>query len=221
MGVSIVTRAIYRDTGVEYEGKDDERDWGKGGLLTSERLVKLEENYIPSLKRQTDSKFKVHIIVGEEVSCLKRMNWRGLDVEFIGSEGKGFRYAADKLIPRSTIQIRMDTDDRVTPGWISSIKSIAERESDDNLVISYRPFIEGPDGRLSYHKLYHKKDILSNFLALVQKKDKKYHVYQKDHNAMGRYGKVIRVNEGYCFLNIHSCNRSSHKWSRKLRLENY
>ena len=220
----IITRAIY-DTCSDEPGS---------GNLSEKRLQVMQRYFINSLRNQTDTKFTLHIIVGEEgneaTDKIKALDYSGLEVNFIYTnpnlsvwrETPYTQRGMETLpgcpediirsleLPKNHIMARMDTDDWVAPGWIAHMKHMAKLMPEENFIINYQVISQAPDGRL-YNLFYpHKHSRISPFFAMVQKRNIKVGLYDDKHLDMGKFfDNIYTVPPSYAFMVIHEENRSN------------
>jgi radical SAM superfamily enzyme YgiQ (UPF0313 family)/glycosyltransferase involved in cell wall biosynthesis len=234
--ISIISRAVY-----------DTIDTTPGiGVLTPNRLKLMQDYFIKSLDSQTDKLFTIYLITGskdnEATKAIELLNWLNLNIKFIYTNNGISDWKKSVLIsnnvgleldngcpedivrksnhPKSTIMARLDTDDWVTPGWISSIKYIYNNMTEKSFLINYQVIGHGPDGR--NYKIFapHNKSRTSPFLVLIQRGDNKISPYETKHLKMGElFNTIITVPPAYCFMVVHGENRSNRIYNKDKYLE--
>jgi len=235
--VSVVTRAIYRSFG----------DQISYGVITPTKFQLIQDNFINSLKRQTDKNFTIYAYVGPEdnevTNAIKGLDWGTLDVNFIYIDNDFSEWIAASEeceswgreiysgspedivksvgIPKDPIMARLDSDDFVSPGWIASIRHLALTVPDMRFLINYQIFSQDIDGRLYINNNLHHRNNTSPFLAIVQKDEVTIGIHECLHLHMGKlFHKVINVSPGYCFLSINGHNRMNMIYGGDNALEN-
>ena len=224
--VIIISRAIYDNVGDE-----------KGpGVLTPNRLSIMQRYFINSLRNQTDMDFTLQLFVGkkgsESVEKIKKLNWSGLNVQFIyinhdlsewktslsnkGNIGREDDFGCPEDIirkvghPRSSIMARIDTDDWVVPGWVAHMKYMVSTINKSRFLINYQVTGQSSDGRLHSFATTYNKLRTSPFIVLVQKDGIKLSPYDTVHFKMGRvFDTVYTIPPGYTFSVFHNENRSN------------
>ena len=217
--IQVITRAIYSEESPE-ERRTGSAFGGGGWALTPHRLHLMEKNWLSSLKNQVDKDFSIHLLVGPVRKPFEDLPWGSLDVHFHKVGDEKLRTWLNKHWVPSRVQARLDTDDRVSPGWIAHMRHYLATYKSKAFLIHYEPLIEGPDGLLSYHPMYHGKNRkkTSCFLSMVDRKPSRgRHPYMDVHTRMKNHvaGDVVRVGPGYTFLSVHGENKSSGRHSRE------
>jgi radical SAM superfamily enzyme YgiQ (UPF0313 family) len=234
--ILIISRAIYNSFG-EKEGL---------GILTQNRLKLMQRYFINSLKNQTDQDFVINLFLGEENNItsekIKSLDWSRLRVIFTHTNGldenwtssasiiNGFGKESEKGCPEyivrtqghpmTNIMVRMDTDDWVTPGWISHIRHTSNAIKEPNFLINYQILGQSPDGRLYNYSFPHNRNRISPFLVVVQKLNQKISPYSDFHLNMGRkFQSVYTVPPGYCFMVVHGSNMINKSHSKDSFIE--
>lgn len=233
---SIITRAIFTSVSEEVVI----------GSLTQKRLKMMQEHLINSLLSQTDQDFILHIITGpqhnEATKAIEALDYGSLNKQFIYTETdlSQWKVSAEKynnwgreldpgcpedlakraIFPYTTIMARIDIDDWVTPGWVSSMKYLTANLNKESFLINYQVIGQGFDGRNYKFFAPHVKHRTSPFIAVVQKGDKKISPYEDTHLRMGKlFNTVITIPPAYCFMVVHGENRSNRIYSQDQYLE--
>ena len=223
---TIISRAIYNKVGPIHEL----------GVIDEKHLNMLQDNFINSLKSQTDKEFKVCLAVGPE-NCeaterIKSLDWGDLDVQFLYTSGdlslwessvkRSLNWAkeTDAGSPeyltrhleytRTPIMARIDIDDWAAPGWVAHMKFMANSINDERFLINYQVFGQAPDGRVYTFYAPHSRDRVSPFFAIIQKKEITIDLYETVHLRMGDlFDSVYTIPPSYVFMVVHGSNRSN------------
>jgi GT2 family glycosyltransferase len=223
---TVVSRAIYNEIGPTHGL----------GIIDEQHLTMLQNNFINSLKAQTDQEFKICLAVGPEnckaTRLIKSLDWGNLNVQFLYTSGdlsqwkssvessKNWAKETDKGSPeyitrhldyvRTPIMARLDIDDWVAPGWIAHMKSMANLIDEDRFLINYQVFGQAPDGRVYKFYAQHNRSRTSPFMAIVQKKEITTDIYETVHLRMGNlFDSVYTIPPSYAFMVVHGSNRSN------------
>ena len=177
--------------------------------LTVNQLQRFEE-YLTCLNSQTYTDFKVYLIV-DKVR------------DFVGSEmNKVFISGlAEKVLQvhlrdperfKHDIEVRLDYDDLVSPDFVQDLVDNYNTWNLDNFIISYQPIVyDVKTGDKYHHPSTYSTDCPSMCMALVQKGEKKYGVYDRPHNLMQQETgfQVVVEDEGFYYLQVHGQNTLS------------
>lgn len=224
--VSIISRAIYSKVGPTHGM----------GVIDEKHLEMMQNNFINSLKRQTDKDFIIHLAVGAEndeaTKRIKDLDWGNLNINFLYTSGdikqweesvknsKNWGRETDKgspediikdlEYPRTSIMARMDIDDWVTPGWVAHMKYMANTMNEKRFLINYQVFGQAPDGQIYKFYAPHRKNRVSPFMAIVQKDKITVDLYETVHLRMGSlFDTVYTIPPSYVFMVVHGGNRSN------------
>ena len=222
----VFTRAIYKQLG----------DEDALGILSQSRINMMQDNFINSLKRQTDKDFTVYTFVSykdnETTKLIQSLDWTGLDARFIYIEDDLSKWAEsvdtshnygneidpgcpEDLArssghPIATIMARLDNDDWVAPGWIAHMKYMAENVPAKRFLINYQVTGQAPDGRLYRFFAPHNPKRVSPFLSIIQREPPIVSPYEDLHLKMGRFFNTIyTVPPSYAYMVVHGNNRSN------------
>ncbi len=221
--ILIISRAIYNSFGSN-EGL---------GILTQNRLDLMQRYFINSLKNQTDKGFVINLFLGKDDNItskkIEALDWSGLRVIFTYTEGlseewiskasitNGFGKEMEKGCPESIIRnyghimtnimCRMDTDDWVSPGWISHIRHTSNSIKEPTFLINYQIIGQSQDGRLYNYSFPHNGNRISPFLVLVQKVNQSISPYSDFHINIGRrFSSIYTVPPGYVYMVLNNSN---------------
>jgi len=233
LSVSIVSRAIYREVG----------DIHAVGVIDEKHLTMLQDNFINSLKQQTDKEFKVYLAVGPEeceaTERIKNLDWGNLDITFLytsddlslwkASIKKSHNWAKETDVgspeyitkyleyQRTSIMARIDIDDWVAPGWVAHMKYMANTMKEDNFLINYQIFGQAPDGQIYTFYAPHAENRTSPFIAIIQKKEITVDIYETVHLRMGDlFDTIYTIPPSYAFMVVHGENRSNQVYEKDL-----
>lgn len=106
------------------------------------------------------------------------------------------------------IEVRVDFDDQVSETFVHDI--VQQHDSvPNNIIVSYQPvIIDTTSGDLYHNPLRYNRSNPSMCMALIQKGEKKFGVYDRPHNFMSvetGFNVVVRP-EGFYWLQAHGEN---------------
>ena len=110
------------------------------------------------------------------------------------------------------IEIRLDYDDIVTPNFITDIVEQYHARSEETFIVSYQPtIVDVATGDHYRHPSKYSEDCPSMCMALIQKGEKNFGVYDRPHNKMKQeIGCPVVVRpEGFFYLQVHGENTLS------------
>lgn len=224
--VSVISRAIYINIGPLHDV----------GTINQKHLNLMQNNFINSLKAQTDKDFTLYLAVGpkecEATKAIESLDWADLNINFLYTSGdlslwkssikKSRNWARETDLgspeyitkflnyPRTSIMARLDIDDWVAPGWISHMKYMANTINEKRFLINYQVFGQATDGRLYKFYAPHTRKRTSPFIAIVQKDKITTDVYETVHLRMGDlFDTVYTIPPSYTFMVINGENRSN------------
>jgi len=222
----VVSRAIYKIFGEKADFM----------VLDKARVELMQKYFINSLNNQTDMDFTLYLVTGpkgcEASTIIENLNYGNIKVRFIYTDGdvnkwkksvaqsKNWGKEADEGspedickhldIPKTTIMARMDNDDWVAPGWIAHMKYMAKTKSEPNFLINYQVIGQNKDGLLYHFFAPHNVSRTSPFIALVQRSEPRYGLYEDVHLYMGKkFPVVYTIPPSYTFMVVHGGNRSN------------
>jgi hypothetical protein len=177
--------------------------------LTKNQTLLFEE-YLIRLNSQTYKGFEVFILA-DSVRAFKgsAKNKQFLEMQ---CSRLPFVHVKDPERFKYDIEIRLDFDDVVSPGFIQDVLNQYTQSKHDNLIISYQPvMVDNETGEQWKHPSQYSKDCPSMCMALCQKGDKARGVYDRPHNLMYNETKwpVIVRPEGFFYLTVHEENALS------------
>jgi hypothetical protein len=180
--------------------------------IEPERIEIYREVFLKSLRNQIYTNFDVYIITGgvwgqestpENTALIKKQDTNGLNIF----------YRHMNEIPENTynIQIRVDCDDYIAPGFILKCLDIYRNTNRNCFVITFRPYKYDYTERKIYKVRRGKwSDKPSMFTALCQKEKIKHFVYDRRHTRLTDITKkVVFVEDGFCAQTVHGKNRLS------------
>lgn len=189
------------------------RFWFKNSI-SDVRLKLIQNFYIKSLQEQDDKDFAVFLLVHPDtVDVVKKLNWGNLKVNFIEVIKNDPPDAVptavpsfDKFIPKTNIQIRIDTDDWVKPYFLTKCKALI-RGYDDALV-TFQPTKHdlSTDNFFLHNKIY--SGNCPSMFTMIYQKNPRITIFNDHHGNMGKYfnNKIYVCEYGLCNLVIHSEN---------------
>lgn len=121
------------------------------------------------------------------------------------------------------IEIRLDYDDTVSPDFIQDVVDQYHNTKEETFIVSYQPVIvDTKTGNQYRHPSKYSEDCPSMCMALIQKREKKYGVYDRPHNKMQQEigCKVIVRPEGFFYLQVHGENTLSKLPNESYRIKN-
>ena len=226
MEISVISRAIYNDLGPLHAV----------GTIDEKHLELMQNNFINSLKAQTDKDFTLYLAVGPKdckaTEAIKALNWGNLNINFLYTSGDLSQWKSsiersrnwaretdpgspENLTrsldyPRTAIMARMDIDDWVAPGWIAHMRYMANTMNEKRFLINYQIFGQAPDGQIYTFYAPHYKNRISPFMAIVQKDEITIDLYETVHLRMGSlFDTVYTIPPSYAFMVVHGGNRSN------------
>ncbi len=151
----------------------------------------------------------------DKISALSpRIQTFQVDCTPVRLKGKWWQAHADwdKVhgLPQYKIQIGLDSDDLIAPGFLDKLFSVAK--GNEPLHISFQPYVLDLSTGKCYHaKRVYSKEFGSPIFALYQPDPTNYRfAYFTEHTRLGRFFEhTIIVPEGYCTMTIHGSNDSS------------
>ncbi len=180
--------------------------------IEQEKLKIFREIFLESLKRQIFKNFDVYIITGgiwgqestsRNIRLIKEQDAGGLNISYL--------HRNELPVDRYNIQIRVDCDDCLLPGFILKCVDIYRNTRRSCFLITFRPYkydyasgkiYKIPRGKWSRRP--------SMFTALCQKKEIKHFIHDFRHTRLKNITRnVFFVEDGHCILTIHGSNRLS------------
>ena len=134
------------------------------------------------------------------------------DDRFIVADTDRFKY---------DIEVRLDFDDQVSEVFVHNLVTQYNTMKGDNAIVSYQPLIvDCNTGDMYRHPSVYSKDCPSMCMALIQKKEKRYGVYDRPHNLMQQETgyPVIVIPEAYYYLHVHGENTLSQLPDKKYKI---
>lgn len=172
--------------------------------------VEVFTNYVNGVMNQTNKDFKVYLLmnsVRDFVGCQENRRDVGLVLaknDLIHLEDpERFKY---------DIEIRLDYDDIIAPGFIQDVVDTYHGYDNDEMIVSYQPtYLDAVTGEEKERTDKYSEDCPSMCMALIQKGEKKYGVYDRPHNLMSQETNfpVVVQPEGLYYLVCHEENTLS------------
>lgn len=176
----------------------------------SANQMQLFEEYLIRLNSQTYKNFDVFILA----DTVRDFKGSKANKDFIEFQCKRvhFVHVQDPERFAYDIEIRLDYDDVVSPGFMQDVVDQYTESSHENLIISYQPVkVNNETGEQWKHESTYSENCPSMCMALCQKGDKTRGVYDRPHNLM--YAEtlwpVIVRPEGFYYLMVHDENTLS------------
>lgn len=185
--------------------------------IPDERLLLFQET-INSLKKQLFKEFDVYVITGgiwkqngayANTKRIQTLDWRNLSVLFLHNDN----------IPKYhySIQVRLDSDDWISPCYILKCVDIYQQTKKQNFIITFLPYF-AKDGYF-YIRENDLRKKPSTFSVLCQKREIRHWCYEVPHTKLSEViPDVVVVEAGFCVANVHNRNMSTciFKTDRKL-----
>jgi hypothetical protein len=178
--------------------------------LLTKRQLEVFTNYVSSIMNQTNKDFKVYLLMNE-VRAFKgcQENRDTLGVLF---ENNPIIFVEDPERFKYDVEVRLDYDDIIAPSFIQDIVDQCEGHKNDELIISYQPtYLDYQTGEEKLRSDKYSEECPSMCMALVQKNEKKFGVYDRPHNLMSQETQfpVVVQPEGFYYLVVHGENELS------------
>lgn len=175
--------------------------------------------FVNSLKFQCYTDFKVYLLMyGVRAYNSCEQNRRTVQ-EFVGDDPRFI--VADPERNTFDIEVRLDYDDQVSEVFVQDIVNHYERVGLDNFILSYQPtIIDTNTGDEYRHPSRYSSVCPSMCMALIQKKEKRFGVYDRPHNFMAKetgYEVYVRP-EGLYWLQVHGNNTLSKLPPKSMRI---
>lgn len=194
----------------------------------SHRLKLFKELTLPSLRKQTDKDFDIcvrcyphHDEVFKKLGC-KPFHVRN---EYEAYYEKGFNFHdfakwEDVLdLPQYDIQMGLDSDDFIEPGYVARIKEECRKVS-TSLHIHFQPewywYLQKEKAR--HHRRYSSRSCSAFFALYYPGKSEYHHCYEISHLRLYQLAEQsVLVPSGYCWVALHPWAASKMKRSRARR----
>jgi len=185
----------------------------------SEGRLLLFQRTINSLKAQLFKHFSVYVITGgiwkqqgtrENTERIFSLDWGQLNVFLL----------PDSDIPKHScnIQIRLDSDDWISPLYIAKCVDVYQQTDIDDFIITFRPYFR--KNNALYARDAYSEQKPSAFSVLCQKTKVKHWCYEVPHTLMAEMVPyVVVVDAGFCVANVHESNMSTRIFTTDRKLE--